>query len=77
MSKEEKAKMLLEVYEHEKMRLVTEYKTKSDTIHLVNAHSNAEKEMLGQKIAEVNNWYEEELKKIEHRFLKAILQMEG
>lgn len=77
MSKEEKAKMLLDVYECEKKRLHTEYRTKCD---MLNHRSKFDEHMTPDEVSgeliKVNTWYEERLKEIEQRFLKAILQME-
>ena len=73
MSKEEKTKMLLDVYECEKSRLAKEYKLKSDEL----SESRLEPDMLATKTIELNSWYETEQKRIENRFLKAILQMEA
>lgn len=73
ISKEEKAKMLLDVYECEKSRLAKEYKAKSDEL----SASKIDPDELAQKTIEVNTWYETESDRIEKRFIRAILQMEA
>ena len=73
IAKEDKAKMLLDVYECEKSRLAKEYKAKSDEL----SSSRLEPDILATKTIELNSWYETESKRIENRFLKAILQMEA
>ena len=73
ISKEEKAKMLLDVYECEKSRLAKEYKAKSDELE----NSKLDPDNLSQKTIELNNWYETESDRIEKRFIRAILQMEA
>lgn len=78
MTKEEKAKMLLDVYEHEKQRLVNEYKSKETAVNSKRVNlSQKEADNIKSKINELNTWYEIELTRIENRFLKAILHIEG
>lgn len=73
ISKEEKAKMLLDVYECEKSRLAKEYKAKSDEL----GNLKLDPDNLSQKTIELNTWYETESDRIEKRFIRAILQMEA
>lgn len=73
ISKEEKARMLLDVYECEKSRLAKEYKAKSDELNNI----KLDPDKLSEKTIEVNSWYETEASRIEKRFLQAILHMEA
>lgn len=76
MTKEEKAKMLLDVYECEKNRLQKEYKTKMEKLEMETLPF-PDKDEVAKKTIDINTWYEEEAARIEHRFLKAITQMEN
>ena len=71
MTKEERAKLLLDVYEAEKDRLAGEYEKKQGSLTRDISDEYAE------KLVEINRWYEKEAKAIEHRFLTAISRMEG
>lgn len=77
MSKEEKAKMLLDVYECEKSRLQKEYKAKTDKADLAATKDNTiDPDKLAEETIKINTWYENEVARIENRFLKAIMHME-
>lgn len=74
-SKEEKAKMLLTVYEEEKKRLNDDYVGKTVDLGLIGPEATPEEKL--DAAIKLNRWYEDEAYKIENRFLRAILSMEG
>ena len=73
MTKEEKAILLLEVYNQEKNRLQAE--VLSDKAKLLSEKSNAENADF--ELKKINEYYDLENGRIERRFLRAICALES
>lgn len=72
MTKETKIKLLLDKYDQEKAELAKEYKKRSDEIKV-----SAGGEVSASQTLELNFWHTEEQGKIEDRFIRAIMALEG
>lgn len=72
MTKEEKALLLLEVYNQETDRLKKEVLSQKAELFMSNSSDSADEDL--QKI---NDYYELEKGRIERRFLRAICALEG
>lgn len=77
MTKEEKAILLLEVYNQEKQRLTDDVKSKKAKIVTAEIDKEISSADADRQIHEVNDYLELESSRIERRFLRAICALQG
>lgn len=77
MTKEEKAILLLEVYNQEKQRLTDDVKSKKAKIVTAEIDKEISSADADRQIHEVNDYLELESSRIERRFLRAICALKG